>query len=127
VTVFEFDGPGNLANDLQSGESNIETLPPGTYGIGENLAALGTQWLLDDIVCTSADGTSTFDENVPAGGVVIDLAAGDTVSCTFFNEQQPGVVIPEAPFAILFPIIGLLVAAGGYLFWRRRQHIGQAG
>lgn len=123
--VFQFDGPGSLGDGLLDGEFNIETLAPGSYTISEDLDELGDRWLLTDIVCESASGASDFDVNLANGSVTIDLAEGDTVDCTFFNQAQPGVVIPEAPLAVLFPLIGLLVGLGGFFIWRR-QHAGAA-
>jgi len=123
--VFQFSGPGNLGNDLLDGEFNVETLAAGTYTISEDLDELADRWVLTNIVCESASGASTFDEDIANGSVTIDLAAGDTVDCTFFNQAQPGVVIPEAPLAVLFPIIGLLVGLGGFFIWRR-QHASEA-
>ena len=119
--VFQFDGPGDLANDLLSGQTNIETLEPGIYVISEDLEEIDGRWFLTGIVCESETGESTWEVDLEAGSVTIDLASGDRVSCEFFNEAQPGAVIPEAPLAILFPVIGLLMAGGGYLIWRRRQ------
>ena len=124
--VFQFDGPGDLADDLLSGQTNIETLESGIYVVSEDIDELGNAWLLTAIVCESDTGESSWEVDLDAGSVTIDLASGDRVACNFFNEAQPGVVIPEAPFAILFPVIGLLMAAGGYLIWRRRNRLESA-
>lgn len=122
---FIFHGPDSLESELLSGGSSSATLPPGTHVVSEDLTEIDGAWLLTDITCEVGD--STYEPDLNAGSVEINLAAGDTVDCTFFNEAQPDVVIPEAPFAILFPLIGLLVAAAGYLVWRRRTQAGRSG
>ncbi len=54
-------------------------LTPGIYGIDES-ANIG--WILDSVVCS--DGSAYTN---------IDLAAGETVTCTFMNIQQGKIII----------------------------------
>ncbi|HEY0459187.1 MAG TPA: carboxypeptidase-like regulatory domain-containing protein [Pyrinomonadaceae bacterium] len=57
----------------------------GTFTVAENFATNG-QFDLTSIVCSvSAGGTSTTTANVPLGSVSINLAYGNTVTCTFNN------------------------------------------
>ena len=72
---------------LQDGQSNNSgDLPAGPYSIG---VTIPPGWDLTSIMCTS-DGGSSWMVDLANGTVEVDLAAGDTVSCTFnFTEQPP--------------------------------------
>ncbi len=45
----------------------------------------------------------------------------DISHVTFCFEGQPPTVIPEAPMAIIFPVVALIVAGGAWFVWRRQQ------
>lgn len=38
-----------------------------------------------------------------------------------FDNAEPPTVVPEAPMAIIFPIVALIVAGGAWFVWRRQQ------
>ena len=55
-----------------------------------------TGWALDSIDCSASTGygdaeeTDRFDVDVSAGTVTFDLAAGQSVDCTYTNAPQTG-------------------------------------
>lgn len=93
--------PGNdlIANfDLRDDESETFTVDPGAYDV-EELAILG--WSLLDIDC---DGTGeTDDSDVIDRDVVIEVDAGESVTCEFTNAP---VVIPTlTPLPTSTPVV----------------------
>ncbi|MFW6074000.1 MAG: hypothetical protein ACOC9Y_00285 [Chloroflexota bacterium] len=128
--TFHFDGA--VEGEILSGQQlSSGPLDPDTYTVSEDLDELigdtsgEVAWDLVDIDCVSEDGNSSATTDLDDGSAEIDLGEGDTVTCTFFNEEQPPVVIPEVPAAILFPIIMLGLGGGAYLIHRRRNSFGQ--
>jgi hypothetical protein len=86
-TTFSFDGDlGELS--LADGESHrAENLFPGTYDITE---APVTGWRLRDVMC-DGEPLELFDDQP----VQIEVAAGDTVRCTFTNERLGSIVVAK--------------------------------
>jgi len=72
-----YDADGYSLSDGQSNDSG--DLDPGTYSVSENVPA---GWDLDSATCD--------DDSAPAS---VSLQAGETVTCTFTNEQDARIVI----------------------------------
>ncbi len=95
-TTFGFTTTGltpaafNLQDD---GTQTFSELEPGEYSVTENAPA--TPYTLTVIDCADASGNTTTD--VAARTASINVAAGETVSCTFVNFRPgPGTVVcPE--------------------------------
>jgi len=95
--AFEFTGDvtGSIRDYSTYAEELFVTGQPGSYGASETLQA---GWELTGIDCTGAigstvtiGGTGAF---VPGDeSVSVDLAAGETVICTFTNTRQGGITI----------------------------------
>jgi sugar lactone lactonase YvrE len=60
-------------------------LYPGSFSVIESVP---DGWTLDNVTCENMDGESKNPEN-------IELAWGETVTCTFFNELQAGNIIVD--------------------------------
>ncbi|MFU8831590.1 MAG: hypothetical protein ACNA7J_05475, partial [Wenzhouxiangella sp.] len=70
-----FSFSGDLGNfELMHGQFVTETLSPGVYSVTETVPQ---GWQLDSATC---------DDGSPVDA--IDLAAGETITCTFFNSQR---------------------------------------
>jgi hypothetical protein len=87
--TFDFDSDlGDI--DLADDESQtFSDLPAGSYTVTENEP---DGWELVSIDCGDVDldvivGAADADVNLGAETVVIDLAAGEDITCTFTNEQ----------------------------------------
>ena len=92
---FEFDpswGANFLLAHLESEDSGL--LQPGTYSVQEILSA---EFILGGLVCEDPSGGSSV--NLATGTATIDLAAGETVTCTFTNrmveDPEDGRIIVE--------------------------------
>ena len=96
-TDFDFDGGPVLGSfvlddaelddsDGVAGSITFAELPSGTYAVAE---LVGLDWHLDDIACVTNDPNDTTAVDVAGGLVEIDLDAGETIECTFFNGQTP--------------------------------------
>ncbi len=81
---FDFDGDlGDI--DLEDDEqATFTSLAPGSYAVSENEAA---GWSLTGISC-SGTASDNIAVNIAAETVTIDLLAGETVTCTFNNQEQ---------------------------------------
>jgi hypothetical protein len=99
-TDFAFDGGCDLGyfvlddadpDDIDgvADSMTFAGLPPGTYAVAEQVPL---DWNLDNIACTTNDPNDTTAVNVAGGSVEIDLDNGETIECTFFNEQKPTAV-----------------------------------
>ena len=82
-TVFDFTADYDESGFQLAGceQNDSGPLDPGTYSVSE-LAEAG--WELTETSCS--DGSEV---------TAIDLDAGETVTCTFLNEQLPGEIIVE--------------------------------
>ena len=97
-----FDFTENIMNfgftltDPDSNTISFEGVTPGTYTVTEGDTA---GWTLDDINCDDANST----ESVATRTATINLAAGETVTCTFTNiadapdTTPPDTTIDTAP------------------------------
>lgn len=73
-------GPDFTLSDGQSNDSGF-TLDPGTYSVSETVPA---GWTLTDASCSNGSAPGS-----------INLAAGETVTCTFENTQQGTITIAK--------------------------------
>lgn len=99
-TGRSFDFAGDLGSfSLMHGEFVVETRTPGVYAVSETVPA---GWQLDSAEC---------DDGSPAGA--IDLAAGESVTCTFTNSLQAVLSVPtlsQGGTALLLLMMSLLAA-----------------
>ncbi len=77
------DNGGSAGIKTYSATSPTERLLPGSYTITEGTLPVG--WTLSDISCTDPTGDSSG--NVSTRQASIQLAAGETVTCTFTNRS----------------------------------------
>jgi len=92
-TGFSFTDNVKAPNSFSLNDDQTETLSnvlPGTYTITES--SLPTDWDLTSIVCDDANSTG----DVPTATATIKLEPGETVTCTFTNQQR----IPPASIDI---------------------------
>lgn len=99
-TGRSFDFTGDLGSfSLMHGEFVVETRAPGVYAVAETVPA---GWQLDSAVC---------DDGSPVGA--IDLATGETVTCTFTNSLRATLSIPTLSLggtALLLLMMSLIAA-----------------
>ena len=86
-TAFDLDDDGDNANTL-SNTKTISGLDPGTYTVTE---ATASGWDLTSLVCVDATSNSSVALNTRAA--TINLAAGETVTCTYTNTKRGSIVI----------------------------------
>ena len=82
---FDFTGSlGNfsLVDDGTSSNTKSFTKDPGNYTVTENSTS---HWDLDSVTCVGGSDTNTNKRNA-----VINLKAGENVTCTFVNKAEPG-------------------------------------
>src|SRR3954454_943496 len=112
--------------------TNSGDIAPGTYTVSELLPATTPAWLLNSIVCgDDSAGSNQSTTAIASPTATITLKAGDTVTCTFTNDQQGRLVLvkntvgPDGTFSFSGPIasvtttgntgsVGLDVAPGTY-------------
>ena len=112
--------------------SNSGDIAPGTYTVAELAPATTPAWLLSNITCSDdAAGANQSTSTIANPTATITLKAGDTVNCTFTNNQQGRLVIvkntvgADGTFSFSGPIasvttagntgtVGLDVAPGTY-------------
>jgi hypothetical protein len=92
----DFSDPFTLVDDECEPEEGSFVLDPGTYEVTEVSLPLNG-WTLVDIQCSGTDpGNIVFEPSGNTGAegfaegdttVVIDLVAGEHVTCTFFNDE----------------------------------------
>ncbi len=81
--MFAFAG-GLGAFSLTGGQSRtMPDLGPGRYDVAETLPP---GWQLTRITCVDPDGGSTFE--LATSSAIIDLDAGEDVTCTFLNSRN---------------------------------------
>jgi hypothetical protein len=83
-TKIQFPFTGSFDFSLGGGESYYSgPIPAGSYTVTEGDTP---GWMLDKVMCSSDDGSSW---TISGSTVDIELAAGDTVSCHFYNAPDP--------------------------------------
>jgi hypothetical protein len=93
--AFESTVPGHESFSLVddgSGSGDTITFPglaPGNYTVTE---LVPSAWELNSIMC-SWSGESEVELDLSAGWASIDLAANNTVECTFTNDPDPGTIV----------------------------------
>ncbi len=98
--------------------TNSGDIAPGRYTVSELLPATSPAWLLNSISCTDdAGGANQSTTSVANPTATITLKAGDTVSCTFTNNQQGRLVLvkntvgPDGTFSFSGPISSVATSA----------------
>jgi uncharacterized repeat protein (TIGR01451 family) len=89
-SAAEFEFSGAIDASLTDGESATKTVAPGTYSVTE---AAAEGWDLISITCDDPSANSAGDLGTTAAD--IDVAAGETVVCTFLNEQDANIVVEK--------------------------------
>lgn len=87
IGSFSLDDDGDDTNALPSSRT-FENLLEGEYTVTETAVA---DWELTSLVCSDPSGDSTTD--LGTATATIQLAATETVSCTFTNELQQGRIV----------------------------------
>ena len=93
-TPFDFTedipGPGNgfTLTDPADNTESFNDVAAGTYTVIETGE---TGWTLDDLTCVDPSNDTTTD--VSGGTAVINLSAGETVTCTFENSRDTGTIV----------------------------------
>jgi hypothetical protein len=84
---FSFDGTLGDFN-LGDGQSESFDVEPGEYSVGEDLSGLGEGWSLKSAVCVEEDSPRVGNvvSSVEEALASIDVADGETVTCTYTNE-----------------------------------------
>lgn len=134
---FEQSWDGNTAGPADftltlGATTDSGDIAPGTYTVSELVPATTPAWLLNDISCTDdTAGANESTTSIASPTATITLMAGDTVSCTFTNNQQGRLVLvkntigADGTFSFSGPInsvttsaftgtVGLDVAPGSY-------------
>jgi len=87
TTAFGFTGTGGITPtsfNLKNGEmETFVSVAPGTYTVSESTVPAG--WALTNLVCVDPTGNSTT--SLAMSKATIDVASGETVTCTFTNTQ----------------------------------------
>jgi hypothetical protein len=85
---FGFTATGGISPAsfaLKNGETaTFISVAPGTYTVTES--AVPTGWTLTSLVCVDPTGNTTT--TLSMAKATIDLASGETVTCTFTNSQS---------------------------------------
>jgi prealbumin domain-containing protein len=90
TTTFTLNDNGNSTSDSSGNTEDITNVQAGTYHVTETV---DTGWGLESLTCSPSSGTSsgTQDGTVPAKAN-ITVAAGQTVTCTYVNQQLIGAI-----------------------------------
>jgi hypothetical protein len=87
TAVFGFTGSGGITptsfNLKNGGTETFVSVAPGTYTVTESTVPAG--WALTNLVCVDPTGNSTT--NLGMSKATIDVASGETITCTFTNTQ----------------------------------------
>lgn len=130
VTLTDWDDSlfGDLTNPTAPQGTDWEildntcVLPSDPLAPGESYTCELTVGIVGEDVGTEIVNVITVNGEDELGR---DLTDSDDAVVTIVGE--PPVVIPEAPLAILFPIIMLALGGGAYFIYRRREATGQIG
>jgi hypothetical protein len=123
ATSFDFGGDLGLFSLVDDGlganSITVPSLAPGVYEVFETVPA---GWSLGSISCDDPDEGSSVD--LATATVLVDLDAGETVTCTFFDTEIPvelGTItivkdsVPNAPrvFQFLGDLGSFVLSDGG--------------
>jgi hypothetical protein len=97
TTNFGYSTTGGLTPSTftlqDDGTRTYADVPAGTYSVSEGALA---GWDLGSISCTkSSGGTSTTSNDLPNRKVTINLAASETVTCTFNNTKRGTIIVEK--------------------------------
>jgi hypothetical protein len=105
--TFTFDGPAGLPSPADaSGDFSLTTvsntdsvtfsnLVPGSYSVSETVPS---GWDLTNLTCSDAPDSTTTAAPVTAGNTataVIDLDAGESITCTFTNTERGSIAVKK--------------------------------
>ena len=94
-TEFDFDGPGEFDPTLGHSETAELFVDPGTYIVTETVP---DGWDLVDISCSDGDSSGDAPPIIGPGGIgtaSYQVAAGETVTCTFTNRQWGEIIVKK--------------------------------
>ena len=94
-STLSFDFTSNISGTASFTLTNsitktISGLAPGTYAVTETVPA---GWILQDLVCDDGASASPSSGDTATGEATIKIEAGETVTCTYTNQQLATVVI----------------------------------
>ena len=75
--------------DVTTESRVFQNVAPGSYTVAES--PIPTGWILSSIVCVDPTNNTTID--LPGGSATINLAAGESVECTFENISLAEITI----------------------------------
>lgn len=110
---FWIDGYGN--NSSSQLLTNVE---PGWHTIGEYQ---DYDWALTNISCSSSFGEADVEVEMYDGEVHINVASGEEIMCTFYNEELPDACVVEGYKydETGEPLSGWTIGLAGYLYPNR--------
>lgn len=91
--TFTTDVPG-WAPVLSHGETSTMEVAAGTYTLTEDMTPRGSgtyqtkYWHLTSITCDDPDAVITIDDPEAGGSATVTVGEGETVTCTFTNEEK---------------------------------------
>ncbi|NNF29287.1 MAG: hypothetical protein HKN73_18825 [Gemmatimonadetes bacterium] len=88
TTEFDFDGPEDFDPTLTDDQTDMLAVVPGTYTVTEMVPE---NWTLTDISCTDPTGDSSG--NTGTATATFEVAAGETITCTFTNTEDAKIII----------------------------------
>ncbi|MEZ5298193.1 MAG: hypothetical protein R2697_18565 [Ilumatobacteraceae bacterium] len=105
---FDTDLDGNLDGDVDfSAELNGAPVPVSVTNGGQSVSVtelVPAGWQLGSVTCekiagTNSQQTSTWDIPGTAADVEVDVAAGETVLCTFDNTENGTIIVDKSATA----------------------------
>jgi uncharacterized repeat protein (TIGR01451 family) len=84
----EFAFSGDIDANVSDGDTASESVLPGDYSVAETVPA---GWDLEEINCV--DPTQNSEGVLGTATANFDVAAGETITCTFVNEKDSNIVI----------------------------------
>lgn len=85
---FDFTPSYGDSFPLQGGDSNSQNVAPGPYTVSEEATS---GWNLSDLTCT--DPTDNSSVSLETKTATINVAAGETVDCTFTNTKLGSIIV----------------------------------
>ena len=87
-TIFTFSG--DASGSIGDGQELVEPVLPGSYSSTETVP---NGWNLTDITCDDPTGDSSGD--TATGTATFNVAAGETVRCTFTNSKRGSIIVEK--------------------------------